>query len=449
MEELGLSKVNLLKCVKDFFKRRFKTDSPLAFVKVFGCQQNEADTEKIKGFLFSVGFKFVDEPFLADFILFNTCAVRHTAENRILSHIGNLKKLKKMNPNVFISICGCMVEQESILEIIRDKYPYVDFICGAKSVEKFPELLYEKITGQKIFDSNLNFPVYQNCKFESWIPIISGCNNFCSYCIVPYVRGREKSVDYRKILNDCKSYVENGSKIITLLGQNVNSYSFEDVKFPDLLKTIDKIDGDFTLRFMTSHPKDFNENLVDVLSECKHFSGHLHLPVQSGNDRILKLMNRKYKIEQYIEKVKYARKKLTNLVVTSDIIVGFPGETEKEFEDTIDLIKKLKFASVFSFVYSPRKGTLAYEMGDSIPHEEKIRRISYLIETQAKISEDVLSDFVGKNLLATVENVSDDVSLARTDSNLLVKIDGKFTPGDRFYVKILKSGRNSLFGAKI
>lgn len=434
--------------LKEILKRRFKRENFLAYTKVFGCQQNEADAEKICGFLKLLGFNFTDDILVADLILFETCAVRHTAEEKILANIGNLKNIKKANPNIFIAICGCMVEQENIKNYINEKFGFVDFICGAKSVENFPELFYEKLTGEKL-NNFCNVPILQKNKFNAWVPIISGCNNFCSYCIVPYVRGREKSRDFNEILSDCKKFIKNGSKIITLLGQNVNSYFYNNLNFSDLLKEIDKIDGEFTIRFMTSHPKDFNKNLVDTLANLKHFSGHLHLPVQSGNNRILKLMNRKYTREEYIEKINYAREKIKNLVITSDIIVGFPGETNLEFEDTVSLIQKIKFASIFNFIYSPRVGTAAFNMQDNISHEEKVKRISKIIKIQEEISQEFLSGFVGTNLKVIIEENLVNKSIARSKSNIIVELEGSFNVGDIVDAKIISSKRSYLIGKKV
>ena len=434
--------------LKEILKRRFKRENFLAYIKVFGCQQNEADTEKICGFLKLLGFNFTDDILVSDLILFETCAVRHTAEEKILAHIGNLKNIKKANSNIFIAICGCMVEQESVKNYINEKFGFVDFICGAKSVENFPELFYEKLTGEKL-NNFCNVPILQKNKFNAWVPIISGCNNFCSYCIVPYVRGREKSRDFNEILSDCKKFIKNGSKIITLLGQNVNSYFYNNLNFSDLLNEIDKIDGEFIIRFMTSHPKDFNKNLVDTLANLKHFSGHLHLPVQSGNNRILKLMNRKYTREEYIEKINYAREKIKNLVITSDIIVGFPGETNLEFEDTVSLIKKIKFASIFNFIYSPRVGTAAFNMQDNISHEEKVKRISKIIKIQEEISQEFLSGFIGTNLKVIIEEDHVNKSIARSKSNIIVELEGSFNVGDIVDAKIISSKRSYLIGKKV
>lgn len=435
--------------IKQILKSRFKKDNLIAYVRVFGCQQNEADAEKLKGFLSLVGFNFTEDPMLADLIIFETCAVRHTAQNRILGHIGNLKNLKKMNKNLFIIICGCMVEQDNMRNYIFEKYPYVDMICGAKSLDAFLGLLYEKLTGSKPMAYDYDCVPFQTDKFKSWIPIISGCNNFCSYCIVPYVRGREKSIDYKKILKDCKKQIQNGSKVLTLLGQNVNSYNFEGMEFSNLLTEIDKIDGDFTIRFMTSHPKDFDNHLVDTLSKCKHFSKHLHLPVQSGNNRILSLMNRKYTREEYLGKISYAKKKIKDLVITSDIIIGFPGETEEEFEDTVSLVKEAGFASVFTFIYSPREGTLAFDLPDFVSYSEKVRRISKLIKIQEEISEKIHSKFVGKVFKVLVEDVHSEKSVSRTQSNLMVELPSKFNVGEEVLVKIVSANRNSLVGEKV
>lgn len=436
----------MINVIKEYFCKRFQKDSFCAFVKVFGCQQNEADAEKIKGFLKSVGFSFVNDPMVADFILFVTCAVRHTAENRVFGQIGYLKNIKKMNPTVFICVCGCMVERNEVNIQLKKKFPYIDLICGAKSLDKFPNTLYEKLTSKKI-DSFCEMPVLRENKFHAWIPIISGCNNFCSYCIVPFVRGPETSRDYNMIINDCVKYINSGVKILTLLGQNVNSYDFNGIKFMDLIKMIDKLDGNFIFRFMTSHPKDFDKELVDILSQCRHFSGNIHLPVQSGNNRILKLMNRKYNIEDYVEKINYAKSKINNLVLTSDIIVGFPGETDLEFNDTLNLIKKVKFNYIFTFIYSPRKGTAAYLMNDNISYDVKSSRIANLIKSQEKISEELLSNLVGKNFRVIIESVSNNCSLARTKSNLLVKLESLvLTIGEIFEVRIISSNRNCLIG---
>ena len=440
--------MDVINSLRKILKTRFKREHFLAYIKVFGCQQNEADAEKICGFLKLLGFNFTDNILVADLILFETCAVRHTAEEKILAHIGNLKNIKKSNNNIFIAICGCMVEQENIKNYINEKFPFVDFICGAKSIENFPELFYEKLTGEKL-NNFCNVPVLQKNKFNAWVPIISGCNNFCSYCIVPYVRGPEKSKDYNQILDYCKKIIKNGSKIITLLGQNVNSYFYNNLNFSDLLKEIDKIDGEFTIRFMTSHPKDFNKNLVDTLSNLKHFSGHLHLPVQSGNNRILKFMNRKYTREEYIEKINYAREKIKNLVITSDIIVGFPGETNLEFEDTVSLIQKIKFASIFNFIYSPRVGTASFNMQDNISHDEKVRRILKIIKIQEEISQEFLSGFVGTNLKVIIEEDHVNKSIARSKSNIIVELKGSFNVGDIVNTKIISSKRSYLIGKKV
>lgn len=438
----------MIEDLKQILKLRFKRENFLAYIKIFGCQQNEADAEKICGFLKLLGFNFTDDILVADLILFETCAIRHTAENKIMAHIGNTKNIKKANKNVLIALCGCMVEQKNILEYINQKFSFVDFVCGAKSIEKFPQLFYEHLVGKNPRTCFSN-PILPKSKFKSWIPIISGCNNFCSYCVVPYVRGNEKSRDYKDILNDCKNFISSGSKILTLLGQNVNSYCYNGITFTDLLKEIDKIQSNFTIRFMTSHPKDFNEKLADALAECKHFSRHLHLPVQSGSNRILKLMNRKYTREEYIEKINYVRGKIKNLVVTSDIIVGFPGETDTEFEETLSLMQNLKFASVFSFIYSAREGTAAFNMPDVVPYDEKVRRISKLINIQEKISGKFLSDFVGKNLRVIIESSISGHSIARSMANLVVEIEGNFNVGEVLDVKIISSRRNALVGKKI
>jgi len=420
----------------------------LAFIKIFGCQQNEADTEKYSKFLSDIGFNFTENQKMADLILINTCAIRHTAQNRILSYIGSLKPIKEKNPNLFIVICGCMIEQSQIKLEISKKYPYVDLFLGAKSINNFHKLLYEKITGEK-FDYKIKKGTvdYKN-RLKAQIPIISGCNNFCSYCVVPFVRGPEKSLNWEEIVSDCENYIKNGCKDITLLGQNVNSYKFNEINFAKLIEKVDNIEGDFVLRFMTSHPKDLTKNLIDVMSTSEHFGRHLHLPVQSGNNRILSLMNRKYTREDYIKIVEYAKKKIAGLVITSDIIVGFPGETDEEFEDTISLVESVNFALTFTFIYSPRDGTEAAKIKDEISYTTKKKRIIRLIELQKKNSEKILFNMVGKIFKVLVEQCSCNLTKARTGTNLVVEIKGDFLNlvGKFVFVKIIDSKRIVLIG---
>jgi tRNA-2-methylthio-N6-dimethylallyladenosine synthase len=441
--------MNFCSEVKDYFEK----EEPKAFVRVFGCQQNEADGEKIRGFLQIFGFSFVVNIAEADLLVVNTCAVRHTAEDRIFGFLGELKCLKTVNPRVFIAVGGCMTEQMRIREKIKKNYPFVDLIFGAKSLEQFPKLFYSKIIGKKKFDSfafNESEPLLMN-KFKASVPIISGCNNFCSYCIVPYVRGREKSVPKGEILAKIKKLVKNGCKDITLLGQNVNSYGndFDGnyVNFSRLLREIDEIPNDFILRFMTSHPKDFSDELIETLARSKHFCGHIHLPPQSGSNVILAKMNRKYTCERYLEITRKIKRLIPRAVITGDIIVGFPGETKKDFEKTLDLIREVKFASIFSFIYSPRANTPAASMEDFATHAEKAERIKILLEVQKEITENFLKDLKGVESKCLVEKVCQNESLARLPNNVKIRfLDVNLAEGDLIRARITGHERGILIG---
>jgi tRNA-2-methylthio-N6-dimethylallyladenosine synthase len=428
-----------------------KTDDPKAFIRVFGCQQNEADAEKICGFVLKSGFRFVECEQESDLIIFVTCAVRHTAQNKIFGHIGRLKKIKEINPNVFIVIFGCMAEQKEICEKIRLHYKFIDLVIGSKSIDAFPKLLCEEITGE-----NYNIcekipeemPVKRKSNFKAWVSIISGCNNFCSYCVVPFVRGQEKSRSASEILNEINHLVKKGYKDITLLGQNVNSYEDGKICFSDLILEINKIKGDFFLNFMTSHPKNMNKEIIDALAESPHFGGRFHLPVQSGSNRILKLMNRNYTKQKYLEIINYARLKIPYLTITSDLIVGFPGELREDFEETLDLIKLAKFSSIFTFIYSKRKGTVAEKMPDLTPHSEKISRFNELANIQNSISEKIFTKEIGKKHKILIESCQDNMALCRTGGGVIVKIKGKYSEllGTFAECKITSAQRSFLWG---
>ena len=376
---------------------RFPAGKPKAFVHTYGCQGNVADSEHIKGLLVEMGYTMCDSTDDADLILYNTCAIREHAEDRVFGNVGALKKLKKEKPHLIIALCGCMMQQEHIASKIKQSYPFVNLVFGTHSLHKLPELLSKLLcTGKRVFsvdDSDgviaEGLPNYRDSGENAWVPIMYGCNNFCTYCIVPYVRGRERSRNPEIIIKEAKELVSQGYKKITLLGQNVNSYgkccSF-DMSFSQLVKEIDSIEGDFTFDFMTSHPKDCSFELIDTLAQCKHFCGHLHLPVQSGNNRILKEMNRHYTREQYLELISYVKDKIPDADITTDIIVGFPGETYDEFLDTVSLIKEVKYGSMFTFIYSPRKGTPAAQLPDPFTKEEKTKWFMELLRVQEAIS---------------------------------------------------------------
>ena len=367
-----------------------------AYVKTYGCQQNVADSEKIKGILHEIGYELINDVQNADLIIYNTCAIRENAEDRVFGNTGALKNLKKQKSNKTIALCGCMTQQEHIAQKIRESYPYVDLIMGTHSLHLLPELLYKVIVSkQKIVEINHrcgllpeNIPIYRSDSKKGLVPIMYGCDNFCTYCVVPYVRGREYSRKSSNIISEIQEMVNNGYNEITLLGHNVNSYGkglSENVEFATLLQTINALDGDFKINFMTSHPKDFSKRLIDVISNCEKISSHLHLPVQSGSNRILKLMNRKYTIEEYKSLVDYAKDAIPDLVLSSDILVGFPGEMVDDFAMTKELIKYVKFDFLYTFIYSKREKTAAAKMEDNTPLEEKHRRLSELLDLQTSI----------------------------------------------------------------
>ena len=370
--------------------------SPKAFVHTYGCQGNVADSEHIKGMLVEIGYELCEDINEADFILYNTCAIREHAEDRVFGNVGAIKKLKKDKPDLIIALCGCMMQQKHIADKIKNSYPFVSIVFGTHVTHKMPELIYSYLKKKKrvfcIEESEgviaEGLPSSRDSKDKAWLPIMYGCNNFCSYCIVPYVRGRERSRSPELIINEAKALISEGYKFITLLGQNVNSYGKGcdfGVSFTELVKRLDALEGDFQFDFMTSHPKDCTFELIDALSQCKHFCGHLHLPVQSGNNRILKEMNRHYTREHYLELVNYAKSKINNLDLTTDIIVGFPGETYEEFLDTVSLIKEVRYGSMFTFIYSPRKGTPAAEMEDPYTKDEKTKWFMELLKVQEGI----------------------------------------------------------------
>lgn len=413
--------------------------APAAMVHTYGCQQNVADSEKIKGLLERMGFSFTDDPEQADLILFNTCAVREHAEDRVFGNVGALKNVKRRRPSTLIALCGCMMEQEHVAERIRKSFPYVDLVFGTHVLHRFPELLFQAASGDRVFERGDDaedrrivegLPVRRDGTFKAWLTVMYGCDNFCSYCIVPYVRGRERSRDPEAVFEEFSGLVESGYRDITLLGQNVNSYgknSGKDVNFSGLLKRLDAVEGDYRIRFMTSHPKDATHELIDTIAAGKHISRHLHLPFQSGNNRVLKEMNRGYTRESYLKLVEYAKEKIPELSLTSDIIVGFPGETYEEFRDTLDLVRRVGFASLYTFLYSPREGTRAAKMPDPVPPEEKSEWFRELCAEQEKISAAQGASRVGKTERVLVEGSDAKTGLlqGRTDGGMIVDFAGE------------------------
>ncbi len=414
-------------------------EKPKACVITYGCQQNVADSEKLKGMLELMGYDFTDDRFEAKLIIFNTCAVREHAEDRVFGNVGSLKSYKRKNPDAVLALCGCMMQQQHIADKIKKSYPFVDLVFGTHVVHRFPQLLYKTLTGKKrvfeIPDTDgviaEGIPVKRDADSKAWLPIMYGCNNFCSYCIVPYVRGRERSREKAEIIKEFKELVCQGYKEITLLGQNVNSYGKDltpSVSFASLLRELNDLDGDFRIRFMTSHPKDCTKELIETMASCDKVAQHLHLPFQSGSDRVLKAMNRKYTRTQYMELINYARELMGDeLSVTSDVIVGFPGETYEDFKQTLSLVEEVKATSLFTFIFSPRKGTPAAEMDDPVSREEKSKWFKELTDLQERISAEQMALHKGKTYKCFVYGkgkLADNYVAARNDGNLIIEFEG-------------------------
>ena len=437
---------------------------PVACVDTFGCQQNVADGQKLMGMLEVCGFTFTQDPKEADLVILNTCAVREHAEDRVFGNLGILTHTKKENPEQVICLCGCMAQEERVSQRIKRSYPHVDLVFGPHALWKFPELLWQVYeTHKRVFSVQdehgtiaEGIPVVREKGVKAWVSIMYGCNNFCSYCIVPYVRGRERSRDPQAVLSEVRQLVEAGYKDITLLGQNVNSYGNDldlGYHFPDLLADIDKIPGEYLIRFMSSHPKDATKRLFDVMAASSHVAKQLHLPFQSGNDRVLKEMNRRYTRQQYLDLVNYAKSVMPGLVLTSDVIIGFPGETEAEAMDTVSLVEEVGFDALFTFIYSPRPGTKAAEMPDPFPRSEKQKWFDKLLEVQNNMSAKLHAAYVGKTVRVLVDGESDDADYplaARTEGNRLVRLKGdKALMGQFIDVAITGSNTWALYGEAV
>ncbi len=416
-------------------------DARRAFVLTFGCQQNEADSEKISGMCQAMGYELAASPEEADLIMVNTCAIREHAEQKALSIIGQYKHLKAKKPTLVIGVCGCMVTQAHRREDIKHRYPYVDFIFGTSSLHRFPQLLAEKLEkGKRLYCPEEKeylvaegLPIHRESNYRAWVSIMYGCNNFCSYCIVPYVRGRERSRRMEDIIKEVRELTDNGYRDITLLGQNVNSYGKDSgypYDFADLLSELDKLQGDFTLRFMTSHPKDASRKLIDVMASSRHIAHHFHLPMQSGSDKILSAMNRHYDKEKYRSIVSYLRERMPDVTITSDIIVGFPGESEEDFEDTLEMLRTVRFDMLYSFIYSPRKGTPAAEL-EQVDAKVKSARFERLLALQGEIGLAKNQAYVGKPLRVLCDGVSKNnpaLYSGRTEGGKIAFFEG--TPED-------------------
>lgn len=432
---------------------------PRAYTRTFGCQQNENDTERINGMLAEMGYVFTDQTDDADLILLNTCAVRDHAEQKVYGTVGSFVAAKRANPNTIIALCGCMMQQPTASEQIRKKYRHVDLVFGPHALHRFPQNLYNVLTERKRTADNApcdgviaeGLPVLRADDTVAWVSIMSGCNNFCTYCIVPYVRGRERSRMPADVLSEVRDLIGRGYREITLLGQNVNSYCNDlDVNydFSDLLRDIDEIDGDFTVRFMTSHPKDASEKLIRTIAQSRHISHHIHLPFQSGSDRILKAMNRKYTRDSYLSLIRYAKQCMNDAVFTSDVIVGFPTETEEDFLQTLSLIREVEFDGLYTFLYSPRIGTPAADM-EQIPDRVKHERFERLTALQSELSAAANQRLVGTEIkvLVTGRNEKDPTMCdGRTETNKLVHFPGNYPAGTTVSVHIDRAMSWGMYG---
>lgn len=408
-------------------------------VVTYGCQMNLHESEKISGILSGMGMSAVNEPENADVVVFNTCCIRDTAERRALGNIGKMKELKKKNKNLLIVVTGCMTQQNGFAENMKERYQYVDVILGTHNISDLENQIRIRLEKKKRVAAVLDTdgyiddettPVTRTSFTNAWVNINYGCNNFCTYCIVPYVRGRERSRDMKSIISECEKLINDGYKEITLLGQNVNSYGNdvpdENVNFANLLREVAKIDGKFRIRFMTSHPKDLTEDVVKAIRDNDKICNNIHLPIQAGSNSVLKKMNRRYTREHYLGLIDMIRRYLPDCGITTDIMVGFPYETEEDFLDTMDIVEKVRFSTAFTFIYSVRKGTKAAEM-PQIPYEIKQNRIKRLIARQNEITEEISKDYVGNVYEILVEGMQEKKNgyvVGRTESGRLVSAKG-------------------------
>lgn len=398
--------------------------APLALTETYGCQQNENDTERIRGILEECGFEFTEDANIADVVIYNTCAVRENAEQKVFGRLGILKHIKEARPDMIIGLCGCMVQQAHITERIKEKYSHVDLIFGTHALHKLPELLYGVLTdGNKTVDIQDSdgfiaegLPVKREDKSKAWVSIMYGCNNFCTYCIVPYVRGRERSRKREDILEEIRSLAAEGVTEVTLLGQNVNSYGkdiYDDYDFSELLKEVNEIEGLCRIRFVTSHPKDFSDKLIDTMATCDKVCRQIHLPFQAGSDTVLRKMNRGYTKEEYLDKIRRLKERIPDIALSTDVIVGFPTETNEDFLETLDVLEKVRFDNIFSFIYSRREGTPAAKLDFVLTEEEIHRNFNSLLEVQNRISKEKNLAFEGQVVDVLVDGVS------KTDKNML------------------------------
>ena len=418
-----------------------------SLIYTLGCQQNESDSEKLSGMLKKMGYTPTENPEEADVILFNTCAVRENAEKKLFGRVGALKPLKEKNPELLLGVCGCMAQEAGMEEKFRRRYRFVDMVFGTHALYRFPEILKKALSERtqvrdvSDIDGEVTegIPVDRASSVKSYVSVMYGCNNFCSYCIVPYVRGRERSRAYRDVINEVREIADSGCKEIMLLGQNVNSYN-GGVDFPELLYKVSEVPGIERIRFMSSHPKDISSELISVMAERENICNQLHLPVQSGSDRILKLMNRHYNTEHYLSIVDEVKRKIPDVTLTTDIIVGFPGETDEDFLKTVELLKTVRYDSIFSFIYSKRTGTPAEKMADVMTEEHKHENFSKMLEIQNEISLEKNKALIGSVQSVLVEGQSKtdhDKMSGRSEGGKLVHFSSDAVrPGDIVKVKI-------------
>ncbi len=429
------------------------------YIFTYGCQMNVHESEKIAGMLKSLGYNETENYLDADVIVFNTCCIRKAAEQKAEGNIGALKSLKKKKPNLIVAVGGCMTQQTGRAQEIKKMFPFVNIIFGTHNLYMFREYLENYLKSKKsvieVWDKDNVLPIetdsFRTSGYNAWVNISYGCNNFCTYCIVPYVRGRERSRDFNEIVCECKSLIEKGYKTITLLGQNVNSYGndVEDssVNFANLLQTIASLPGDFVLKFMTSHPKDLTDDVIMTIANNPKISRNIHLPVQSGSNNILKSMNRKYTIEHYLERINKIRECIPNCALSTDLIVGFPGETEEDFNKTVELIKKVKYNSVFAFMYSKRSGTVAERMENQVADDVKNERVNFILSVQKEVAKQALSEMVGKVYRVFVNEIKGGGYIGETDCGKTIIITNYNGDLQQFVsCKIVEVKDNQVFG---
>lgn len=429
---------------------------PLAHVHNYGCQLNVTDGEKLKGILFQMGYGFTEQPEEADLVIFNTCAVRENAEERVFGNLGFLKHYKEKNKDMIICVSGCMTEQSVIVDKIKSSYKYVDIVFGTNAFDRFPQFVFEVLSGRKHFydesgpgnELSEGNEQIRSSTFKASVPIMYGCNNFCTYCIVPYVRGRERSRQPELILDEVRKLVNDGYKEIMLLGQNVNSYGNDlddSINFPELLRRINAIEGEFIIRFMSSHPKDAGRELIDAIIDCEKVGNYLHLPVQAGNNSVLERMNRRYTAEKYLEIIDYARSRDENFSFSTDILIGFPNETDEEFEDTLAIVERVRYSNIYSFIYSKRTGTKAAEIDDKIPYSAKQERMQKLLELQRSITTEDYKKYIGKTLDVLVDGPGkngEGTLTGKSSEFIIVNFNGDSSLAGKFVKVKITGARN-------